>query len=1226
MANSQRILVKVKGDGSALLPALNAAAGDTVEPILRVPPLAPVQGVALQQQGHTWLRVPVAEATANPWDDVHRVMAQAPVHAIAAAAPGQIVAAEPDLQQQWRYCDTNPEEDRPAQSKGERCVFEPQISDGGQAVGPAVAWNLLKDFSGLADARAGVAEKDAARVKIAHLDTGYDPDHVTLPCRLLDELQRNFVDKGFPKDARDRTPPEKSFFRNRGHGTATLALLAGNRLDGHSIGWPGYKDWIGGTPHSGIIPIRIADWVVRLTTSTMVQGFDYAITAGAHVLTMSMGGVSSHALADAVNRAYDDGVFMVTAAGNNFSHLPTPKSIVFPARYSRVLAACGVMSDGRSYSGLSFGTLQGNYGPPSKMATALGAYTPNVPWAKIDCQKIVDMDGAGTSVATPQIAAAAALWLAAHWDVVQKYPQPWMRIEAVRGALFDSADHSTAKMGPQETLEKIGRGVLRADRALSKQPVAFPQLVMHPAAEPSWSWLNGISGIGPGYSAQVLAMFNLELTQMAQQVNDVAEAIDDPDQTSQVIPASQRLRYLEAALDVGSPSTPLRKYLEEILKRRNSALASTTTGQARPKRTAVRPPEPKRRLRAYALDPSLGKRLNSLAVNETVFEVPWDDVLPWKPENGSALQSGPVGEYLEVIDVDPASNRVYPPVNLNDPLLLAQDGWPPSEGNPQFHQQMVYAVGMTTITHFERALGRRALWASRVLPDQTDPDNGFVQRLRIYPHAFRGSNAYYSPDKRALLFGYFPADSQEGDATAPGSMVFACLSSDIIAHEMTHALLDGLHRRFEQASNPDVPAFHEGFADIVALFQHFTVKDLVRFEIGRSRANLSASDLLAGLARQFGEGSSRGGPLRNFLDPATRALKYSEALEPHTRGSILVYAVYDAFLNLVSHRTGDLLRIATGGTGVLPGGALHPDLVERLTTEVCEAASDVLQMCIRALDYCPPVDITFGEYIRAVITADRDLSVIDLDGRRVAFMEAFRNRGILPRDVRTVSEETLSWSPLDLGSVGTGPNSGSSWTAWLVNLLDKKDVLQSLEWDQESNRQKSFRQNETNRHKMGQALNGLFEKEPSFYALFGLVSNLPRYDDEGQPLGITQGRQSTFEVHSTRPARRVKPNGTFQTDIVVVVNQRRPEPIDGVDMKNGWFWFRGGATFILDPREQQVRYIIVKSFSSTARLERQRKMAAGAYLSPLRALYFADNARYEPFAMMHANLSELENG
>ena len=54
-------------------------------------------------------------------------------------------------------------------------------------------------------------------------------------------------------------------------------------------------------------------------------------------------------------------------------------------------------------------------------------------------------------------------------------------------------------------------------------------------------------------------------------------------------------------------------------------------------------------------------------------------------------------------------------------------------------------------------------------------------------------------------------------------------------------------------------------------------------------------------------------------------------------------------------------------------------------------------MCIRALDYCPPVDITFGEYLRALITADTDLVPNDKLGYRIAFIEAFRNRGIYPQ-------------------------------------------------------------------------------------------------------------------------------------------------------------------------------------------------------------------------------------
>ena len=59
----------------------------------------------------------------------------------------------------------------------------------------------------------------------------------------------------------------------------------------------------------------------------------------------------SQAWADAVNALYEAGVFVVTAAGNNYGNLPT-HHIVYPARFNRVIAACGVMADATPYADL----------------------------------------------------------------------------------------------------------------------------------------------------------------------------------------------------------------------------------------------------------------------------------------------------------------------------------------------------------------------------------------------------------------------------------------------------------------------------------------------------------------------------------------------------------------------------------------------------------------------------------------------------------------------------------------------------------------------------------------------------------------------------------------------------------------------------------------------------------------------------------------------------------
>ena len=65
-------------------------------------------------------------------------------------------------------------------------------------------------------------------------------------------------------------------------------------------------------------------------------------------------------------------------------------------------AACGVMENFEPYADLDLTLTAGNYGPDSKMQTAVAAYTPNIPWARFGEPDVVDFDGAGTSAATPQ--------------------------------------------------------------------------------------------------------------------------------------------------------------------------------------------------------------------------------------------------------------------------------------------------------------------------------------------------------------------------------------------------------------------------------------------------------------------------------------------------------------------------------------------------------------------------------------------------------------------------------------------------------------------------------------------------------------------------------------------------------------------------------------------------------------------------------------------------------
>lgn len=690
----------------------------------------------------------------------------------------------------------------------------------------------------------------------------------------------------------------------------------------------------------------------------------------------------------------------------------------------------------------------------------------------------------------------------------------------------------------------------------------------------------------------------------------------------------------------------------------------------------------KRTLRVFAFDPQASLDVDTAVINDAIIELPWE--ASWEDK----LQKGPVNEYIEVVDFDSASRCFYPPVDLDHPLLLAQDGLAPSDGNPQFHQQMTFAVAMKTIRTFERALGRVVFWMREPnkrdrVPGAPIPAEGryreYVRRLRIYPHAMREPNAYYSPQKAALLFGYFRGKPAR-DGTG-GDWVFTCLSQDIVAHETAHAILHGMWPRSIESCNSDALAFHEAFADIVALFQHFSVEHIVAHQMARSGGSMHSVSLLNGLAQQFGRATGRDGPLRFALDMVIaeeEALKAKDTVlapdrnaaivEPHKRGQILVAAIFDAFVTIFERRTDDLFRIANrkrGDTQNMPG-----ELVERLASEAGKAADQVLRMCIRGLDYLPPVDVTFGEYLRAIVTADADLVPEDDKHYRVAFAEAFRKRGITVATNYFSSTDSLMWDEPEPFETMKTDRSGERWKdsadASFSDVLSKLklavtfDALEPI-LDDKGRPTPGFRELEAfagakayidrddldrdqvqtrNLRDLSMLIvqynqlimhRWLVQPDPNdaeWEKLLGL-----RLRPEAAPASVyadAQGRPR-IEVHSVRISRRQGPDGQLLSQLIVQATQRRRgyySEEDQLAADEGrmatddpkWlkpdFIFRGGATLLVDLNDGRVRRVIRKDIMSAARLKRQR----GFLLGDPDVLTFEgreDHAEHEPFAFLH---------
>jgi hypothetical protein len=502
---ANRFLVKLDGAGletvrSGLLPS------ETV-------PLYPdedhrVTSDSLAREPEWFLHTPISTSQADnhPWDAAHAVARQFQLAALVDNAAVPYV--EPDLLHQ-RYVPTSDVAEGMAASagawpaqKGLDELYPPLANDSF-----TLQWHLDR-------ARFPQAWiiSTGTGVRIAHLDTGYYPDHHSTPRNMLREEGWNYVDNKL-----DTADPGHHL--NAGHGTATLALLAGKEVDlqytpvgstqNHT-----YRGVIGGAPDAQIVPVRIGGVfgsVVHIYSSSMAKGLHHALGTSARapcdVVSLSHGGLPSKAWVDEINRLYDAGIAVVLDIATHFT--------VYPSAWWRVITVTGETFAKQPYTTTHFGEMQGSWGPPRVMEKALGGATPNVPWMRLGGPTAWEMDGAGTSASTPQVAAACALWLSKYGADLQ---HDWRRVAACRKVLFD-------KVTDRElNVEKIGLGALDAtgmlDEELSLRVVADARLTQPTflkRIDPdrcSWPFFRLLFGLPPpGCGAD--EMFEVEAQQVA---------------------------------------------------------------------------------------------------------------------------------------------------------------------------------------------------------------------------------------------------------------------------------------------------------------------------------------------------------------------------------------------------------------------------------------------------------------------------------------------------------------------------------------------------------------------------------------------------------------------------------------------------------------------------------------------------------------------------------------
>lgn len=198
---------------------------------------------------------------------------------------------------------------------------------------------------------------------------------------------------------------------DNGHGTHVAALIAGEN--------------VGIAPDAKVLPIKVLNRVGTGAISQIVKGVEYAISRGAKIINISLGGndtasITKDEYRKIIELARQNDVLIVAAAGNNSAdndQLP-----FFPASImsDNLISVCAIDNEGNISSFSNYGKLTVHLCAPGTnilSARAGGAY--------------VYMSG--TSQATPIVSGAAAILLSS--DSKEKSYR--IRNSIIDGAIYD---------------------------------------------------------------------------------------------------------------------------------------------------------------------------------------------------------------------------------------------------------------------------------------------------------------------------------------------------------------------------------------------------------------------------------------------------------------------------------------------------------------------------------------------------------------------------------------------------------------------------------------------------------------------------------------------------------------------------------------------------------------------------------------------------------------------
>jgi subtilisin family serine protease len=243
-------------------------------------------------------------------------------------------------------------------------IYSTSFTPNDPGLGQQYAWNNIQAYS------AWDTTQGSSSTVVAIIDTGIQRSHPDLNDKIV---------AGYDFVQNDTAPDD-----GNGHGTHVAGTAAAETNNG--------TGGAGTCPNCRLMPVRVLDNNGSGTLTNVANGITWAADNGAKVINLSLGGGGSTALRDAVDYAWNRGVFLACAAGNSNT---SSTGNAFPAAYTNCFAIASTDSGDNRSSFSNYGSWVEVAAPGSSIYST---------WLNSGYNTI-----SGTSMATPHVAGLAGL-------------------------------------------------------------------------------------------------------------------------------------------------------------------------------------------------------------------------------------------------------------------------------------------------------------------------------------------------------------------------------------------------------------------------------------------------------------------------------------------------------------------------------------------------------------------------------------------------------------------------------------------------------------------------------------------------------------------------------------------------------------------------------------------------------------------------------------------------